>query len=352
MGSPIVDEQSRTMICSRRRFIRDAVTVTGGVVFSPFARSRAGSFRALGFRDFEPAYLKLEREGRLAEREKELWSIYEKCQLCPRKCEVNRLAGENKVCKATDKLTVHSAGAHFGEEAPLVGRYGSGTIFFSNCNLRCCFCQNWEIAHRGDGGAISHSDLAHVMLSLQRRGCHNINLVTPTHMVPHIVRALRIAVAKGLRLPLVYNTGGYDKLETIKKLDGIVDIYMPDFKFQDGEMTNKYCAEASDYPEVAAAAIKEMHRQVGVLRTDERGIAARGVILRHLVMPNNLAGTDRFVRWVAEELSPDTYVNIMDQYRPCHEAFDYPEIARPLTREEWRQAVRWAKDSGLRNLDL
>jgi putative pyruvate formate lyase activating enzyme len=340
------------MICSRRRFIRDTLTVTGAVVLSPFAGSRADSFRAGGFRNFEPAYLKLEREGKLSEREKDLWSIYEKCQLCPRKCEVNRLAGQNDICRATDSLRVHSAGPHFGEEAPLVGRYGSGTIFFSHCNLRCCFCQNWEIAHRGDGGVISHSELAHAMLTLQDRGCHNINLVTPTHMVPHIVRALRMAVARGLRLPLVYNTGGYDELETIKKLDGIVDIYMPDFKFQDGEMTHKYCTEASNYPEVAAAAIKEMHRQVGVLKMDERGIAVRGVILRHLVMPNNLAGTDRFVRWVAEELSPDTYVNIMGQYRPCHKASDYPEIARRLTSEEWRQAVRWARDSGLTNLDV
>ena len=190
------------------------------------------------------------------------------------------------------------------------------------------------------------------MLNLQKRGCHNINLVTPTHMVPHIVRALRIAVSKGLRLPLVYNSGGYDKLETIKKLDGIVDIYMPDFKFQDGELTHKYCSEASDYPEIAAAAIKEMHRQVGVLQTDERGIAKRGMIVRHLVMPHNLAGTDRFLRFVAEELSPDTYVNVMDQYRPCHEASDYPEIDRPLSREEWKQAVKWAKNSGLTNLDL
>jgi putative pyruvate formate lyase activating enzyme len=352
MISCILPEKSGIMVCSRRRFIRNTLTVAGALALSPFARSRAGRFRPGGFRSFEPAYLKLEREGKLAQREKELWSIYEKCRVCPRKCEVNRLAGQNDVCKATDKLKVHSAGSHFGEEAPLVGKYGSGTIFFSDCSLRCCFCQNWEIAHRGDGGAISHSVLARAMLSLQERGCHNINLVTPTHMVPHIVRALRIAVAKGLRLPLVYNTGGYDRLETIQKLDGVVDIYMPDFKFQDGEMTHRYCREAADYPEVAAAAIKEMHRQVGVLRRDERGIAERGVILRHLVMPHNLAGTDRFVRWVAEDLSPDTCVNIMDQYRPCHEAFDYPEIARPLNRAEWRQAVRWARDSGLTNLDL
>jgi putative pyruvate formate lyase activating enzyme len=352
MVSCILGETSEIMHCSRRRFIRDTLTVASAMVLPPLSGSQAEPFRPGGFRSFEPSYLKLEREGRLAERERELWSIYEKCRLCPRGCEVNRLAGENKICKATDELRVNSAGAHFGEESPLVGRYGSGTVFFSHCSLRCCFCQNWEIAHRGDGGTISHSELAHAMLSLQARGCHNINLVTPTHVVPHIVRALRIAIAKGLRLPLVYNTGGYDRLETIQKLDGIVDIYMPDFKFQDGEMTHRYCEEASDYPEVATAAIKEMHRQVGVLKRDERGIAERGVILRHLVMPHNLAGTDRFVRWVVEELSPDTYVNIMNQYRPSHRAFDYPEIARPLSRGEWRQAVGWAKESGLTNLDL
>jgi putative pyruvate formate lyase activating enzyme len=175
--------------------------------------------------------------------------------------------------------------------------------------------------------------------------------VTPTHVVPHIVRALRIAISDGLRLPLVYNTGGYDKLETIKKLDGIVDIYMPDFKYQDGKLAHKYSAEASDYPEVAAAAIREMHRQVGVLKTDKRGVATRGVVLRHLVMPNNIAGTDRFVRWVAKELSPDTYVNLMAQYRPAHKAFDYPEIARRLNLKEWKQAVMWAREAGLNNLD-
>ena len=191
------------MICSRRNFIRHTLATAGTLAVYPLAGSRAASPGPGGFENFEPSYLKLEREGILAEREKELWDIYNTCRLCPRKCEVNRLAGENDICKATDKLKVHSAGAHFGEERPLVGRYGSGTVFFSDCNLRCCFCQNWEIAHRGDGGAISHAALAHAMLSLQERGCHNINLVTPTHMVPHIIRALRIAVAGGLRLPLV-----------------------------------------------------------------------------------------------------------------------------------------------------
>jgi putative pyruvate formate lyase activating enzyme len=246
---------------------------------------------------------------------------------------------------------VHSAGPHFGEERPLVGSYGSGTIFFSNCNLLCVFCQNWEIAHRGDGSPVNHETLARTMLRLQKEGCHNINLVTPTHVVPHIVRALQIAVRGGLKLPLVYNTGGYDNIETIKKLDGIVDIYMPDFKFQDPQMALKYAKDAENYPEAAGAAIKEMHRQVGELKLGKGGLALRGVILRHLVMPNNVAGTDKFVKWVASELSPNTYVNIMGQYRPEHQAHKYPQIAKRLAREEYLQALEWAKQAGLKRLD-
>jgi putative pyruvate formate lyase activating enzyme len=241
---------------------------------------------------------------------------------------------------------------HFGEERPLVGTGGSGTIFFSNCNLLCCFCQNWEINHRGDGRYLNHSDLAEMMLALQRRGCHNINLVTPTHVVPHIVKALRLAIPKGLSLPLVYNNGGYDNLDTIRKLDGIVDIYLPDFKYQDGKLAAKYSSRALDYPEVAAATIKEMHRQVGELQTDPDGTACRGLIIRHLVMPDNIAGTDRFVQWVAEELSLSTRVNLMAQYHPEHKAFDHPEIARRITQAEWRQALAWAKEAGLTHTDL
>jgi putative pyruvate formate lyase activating enzyme len=233
----------------------------------------------------------------------------------------------------------------------LSGHRGSGTIFFSNCNLLCCFCQNWEINHRGDGDFESHRDLAEMMLSLQRIGCHNINVVTPTHVVPHIVKALRIAIVRGLRLPLVYNTGGYDNIEVIRKLDGIIDIYLPDFKYQDGRLASKYSSGADDYPEVAAAVIKEMNRQVGKLVVDASGIAQRGLIIRHLVMPHNIAGTDRFVRWVAEELTPDTYVNIMSQYRPEHQAHDYPKIARRITNDEWGQALDWARHAGLTNLD-
>jgi putative pyruvate formate lyase activating enzyme len=245
---------------------------------------------------------------------------------------------------------VYSGGPHFGEEGPLVGRGGSGTIFFSHCNLQCCFCQNWQINHRGEGTVISHTDLAEMMLDLQTNGCHNINLVTPTHVVPHIIKSLRIAVAAGLRLPLVYNTGGYDNLGVVQKLDGIVDIYLPDFKYQDGALAARYSSGAADYPEVAAAVIKEMHRQVGQLQVDERGIAQRGLLVRHLVMPNNVAGTDKFVHWVARELSLRTSVNIMAQYRPMYKAFDHAEIAREITDEEWQQALSWAREAGLTGL--
>lgn len=299
---------------------------------------------------FESSYLGPARDGRLRATEEALWQQFTACGLCPRACGANRSGGRKGTCNSTARLKVASYGPHFGEEPPLVGRRGSGTIFFSNCNLLCCFCQNWEINHRGDGNPVSHDDLAGMMLDLQGRGCHNINLVTPTHVVPHIVRALRVAVGRGLTVPLAYNTGGYDNVEVIRALDGLVDIYLPDFKYQDGALAAKYSSGAADYPEVAAAGIREMHRQVGRLRTDGRGVATRGLIIRHLVMPRNIGGTDRFVRWVARELGPDTCVNLMRQYRPEHRARDYPELSRPLTRDEWEQAVAWARDAGLTNL--
>lgn len=343
------------MRSSRRDFLMQSLAAAGALALTPMQcsrpRSQSGSStEPTTVQKYEPAYLETERQGKLKTVESELWEIFKSCNCCPRSCRANRLKGETGVCSSTARLKVYSAGPHFGEERPLVGRGGSGTIFFSNCNLLCCFCQNWQINHRGDGSFISHDDLARMMLDLQTRGCHNINLVTPTHVAPHIVKGLRIAIARGLRLPLVYNTGGYDNLEVVKKLDGIVDIYLPDFKYQDEALAAKYSSGAFDYPEVAAAVIKEMHRQVGVLHMDEKGIAQRGLIVRHLVMPNNIAGTDRFVRWVARELSPRTSVNIMAQYRPMHKAFDYPEIARRITGEEWQQAISWAKEAGLTNL--
>ncbi len=302
--------------------------------------------------EFRPAYLRAYEEGTLLATESALWEKLTKSDCCPRRCGVNRLKGETGVCGSTATPKVSSSHPHFGEERPLVGTGGSGTIFFSKCNLLCSFCQNWELNHRGDGESVTHEDLAGFMLDLQRRGCHNINLVTPTHVVPHIIKALRLAIARGLSIPLVYNTGGYDSLEVIGMLDGIVDIYLPDFKYTDGRHAAKYSGGAADYPEVAAAIIKEMHRQVGVLQTDNRGIARRGLIIRHLVMPDNLAGTDRFVAWVARELSQDTYINIMAQYSPAHHAFTYPELSRPITRSEWLQALAWARAAGLHNLDL
>jgi putative pyruvate formate lyase activating enzyme len=342
------------MALSRRKCVRSALAAAGS--FGASGYSMISDHRAIpnssGRAPFEPAYLALERSKRLEVVERELWELLRSCTCCPRRCQIDRLRGETGTCGSTSRLKVYSAGPHFGEERPLVGRGGSGTIFFSNCNLLCSFCQNWEINHRGRGRYVSYESLAQTMLDLQARGCHNINLVTPTHVVPHIVRALRIAIGRGLRLPLVYNTGGYDSLEVVRKLDGIVDLYLPDFKYQDGSLAARYSSGASDYPAVAAAVIQQMHRQVGILQTDANGVARRGLIIRHLVMPRNIAGTDRFVRWVAAELSPETYVNIMAQYRPEHRAFEFGELSRRITNEEYRQALAWAREAGLSNLDL
>jgi putative pyruvate formate lyase activating enzyme len=331
------------MAPSRRRFLHESLAAVGALTLPVPAQARPARF--------EPSYLRLARQGRLRQIEKELWEILDACRLCPRGCGANRLRGARGTCRATARLKVASHGPHFGEERPLVGRGGSGTIFFSNCNLLCCFCQNWEINHRGDGRFVSEDELADMMLDLQERGCHNINLVTPTHVAPHILKALRAAVDRGLRVPLVYNTGGYDSLDVIRALDGVVDIYLPDFKYQDGALAATYSSGAADYPEVAAAVIKEMHRQVGRLAVDERGVAVRGLIIRHLVLPQNIAGTDQFVKWVARELTTDTYVNIMRQYRPEHRAREYPELSRRITQEEWSQALAWAHAAGLTNLN-
>lgn len=301
--------------------------------------------------DFAPAYLRAEQSGVLAGRVRQLWSIYRSCRLCPRQCGVNRLKGETGVCRSTSRAKVFSAHAHFGEERPLVGRGGSGTIFFSNCSLLCQYCQNWEINHRGDGSYVSDDQIGRLMLDLQNAGCHNINVVTPTHIVPNIINGLRAAIARGLRVPIVYNCGGYESLEVIKLLDGIVDIYLPDFKYNDTKMAEKYSSGAAGYPEAAAAAIEEMHRQVGELVVDERGIALRGLMIRHLVLPRNIAGTDRFTAWVASRLTRSTYVNIMAQYRPEHRARDYPELSRRVSSDEFKQALDWARAAGLTRLD-
>ncbi len=298
---------------------------------------------------FTPAYQVLGEEE-LLRKAAFAEEIIRDCTLCPRNCHVDRTAGKKGFCRILDSPVVSSHGPHFGEESPLVGRSGSGTIFFTGCNLGCIFCQNWTISHLLQGDEVSTGSLAGYMLELQGLGCHNINLVTPTHQVPMILRALVEARRRGLSIPLVYNSGGYEQLETIKLLEGVVDIYMPDFKYSDTEPAKKY-SKAKNYPEVAKAAIKEMHRQVGDLVMDEDGIALRGLLVRHLVLPEGLAGTKEVVRFVAEELSKNTYINIMDQYRPCYEAFHYPPLDRVITAGEFKEAVRLAKEAGLTRID-
>ena len=303
--------------------------------------------------DFEPAYLKLHRTGELKERAEELWAMMKNCRLCPRRCGVNRQQGMRGVCQAPGtKLVISASHPHFGEERPLVGRGGSGTIFLTHCNLRCAFCQNWEIAHLGVGSESDVDSFARMMIRLQEIGCHNINLVTPTHYSAHILKAIDIAAAKGLKIPIVYNTSGWERLEIIKMLDGVVDIYLPDFKYWDSDMSSRYSAEAESYPELTAEAILEMHRQVGVAKPAKDGIMQRGLMIRHLVMPNDIAGSEQVMEWIAGNLPKDTYVNIMVQYTPVFKAYDYPELSRRVTKEEYVRVVHKAKDLGLTNLDI
>ncbi|TET47078.1 MAG: radical SAM protein [Dehalococcoidia bacterium] len=277
-------------------------------------------------------------------------SLLTRCHLCARNCGVNRLNGESGQCRTANEVIVSSFGPHFGEEAPLVGRSGSGTIFFAYCNLHCVFCQNYSISQLGEGNAVDSAELASMMLSLQAKGCHNINLVSPTHVVPFILEALEIAAGKGLQLPIVYNTGGYDSVATLELLDGVVDIYMPDMKYSEEKVGERFSG-VRRYPQVNRAAVKEMHRQVGDLQVDESGVATRGLLVRHLVLPSELAGTEDVVKFLAEEISTSTYLNVMAQYHPCYHAFDYPKISRPVSGEEFSEAVKMAQLYGLNRLD-
>ena len=296
------------------------------------------------------AYSGLYRSGELGERVERARLILKDCQLCPHRCRVDRTSEKRGKCRTGDVALVSSYGPHFGEESPLVGEHGSGTIFITHCNLGCIFCQNYEISHLGEGQEISPEDLSRIMLDFQRRGCHNINFVSPTHVVPFILDALPFAIDRGLTLPLVYNTGGYDSLASIRLLEGVFDIYMPDFKFAGKEEGERY-AHAPDYFQVACTALSEMHRQVGDLQLDSRGIARRGLLIRHLVMPEGVAGTDKVMAYISERLSKDTYINIMDQYRPCGEARLHPEINRAITGDEFAGAIRIAHSYGLHRLD-
>lgn len=301
--------------------------------------------------EFEAAYLKVLRTGELERRVEEARGMLEECRLCGRECRVSRLeSSKGAACRTGRKAVVSSFNAHFGEEDPLVGEHGSGTIFFTNCNLHCQYCQNYEISQMGEGREVEPEELAAMMLHLQGRGCHNVNFVSPTHVVPQILEALLIAAEKGLTVPLVHNTGGYDSLEALRLLDGIIDIYMPDMKYADEETGRKY-SKVKQYPQVNQAAVREIHRQVGDLVTDERGIAQRGLLVRHLVLPNGLAGTGEIVRFLSQEVSLNSYLNVMSQYRPTYKAHEYTEIDRPPSAEELQEAVDLAREAGLHRLD-
>jgi putative pyruvate formate lyase activating enzyme len=314
---------------------------------SPWIRAR---------RDFTPAYLQLYEKDKLIfdERAEEALRALVSCEVCPRDCHINRLEDKHGVCRTGRYAYVGSAFPHFGEEDCLRGRRGSGTIFFSFCNLKCVFCQNFDFSWRGHGQTVTFRELAQIMLSLQKQGCHNINFVTPEHVVPQIMEAIPLAIEAGLRLPIVYNTSAYDSMHSLRLMEDIVDIYMPDFKFWDPKLSRLYMA-AENYPDAARAAIKEMHRQVGPLTFDEEGIALCGVLLRHLVMPNRVAGTREIFRFIAREVSKDTFVNIMGQYHPAGKVLEkpdrYPAINRAVSSGEYFEAVKTARQEGLYRFD-
>ncbi len=299
---------------------------------------------------FVPAYLSRVTPGELATRVDSAFTHLEECDLCAHYCHVNRRRTiKGAICRTGERAVVNSFGPHHGEEDPLRGRHGSGTIFFCWCNLRCVFCQNWEISQKGIGHEVEPQDLAEMMLSLQAQGCHNINLVSPSHVVAQILAAVKLAAEQGLRLPLVYNTGGYDSAEALALLDGIIDIYMPDMKYGDTTIARRY-SRIRNYVAVNRAAVKEMHRQVGDLVLDEKGIAHRGLLVRHLVLPQELAGTDSVLAFLAEEVSSDTYLNLMDQYHPCYRADEYPPLDRQLSIKEYEAALELARRYGLHRL--
>ena len=299
----------------------------------------------------DPAYLALLGSGDLEERAGLAWQRMKDCDLCARYCRIDRLATtRGAVCRTGALAGVHGYGPHHGEEDCLRGSRGSGTIFFSGCNLRCVFCQNWDISQKGLGRPVNIEELCAMMLELQACGCHNINLVSPSHVVAQLLAAVAVAARRGLRIPLVYNTGGYDSLEALALLEGVVDIYMPDMKYGDSQTARSY-SHVRDYVSVNRAAVREMHRQVGNLVLDEQGVARRGLLVRHLVMPKDVSGSRDVLAFIAREISPNTYVNLMDQYRPCYRAREYAALDRPISRVEYETALQAARDCGLRRLD-
>jgi len=293
-----------------------------------------------------PRYLNIKEE--FDRRIEKAYKLLSSCEVCPHKCRVNRLKGEQGICRSGEEVIVSSYNAHFGEEPPLVGNFGSGTIFFTNCNLKCVYCQNYPISQLGNGNKVSLLELAKIMLALQKRKCHNINLVTPTHFVPQILKSLKLAIKMGLRIPIVYNTSSYESVNTLKLLDGVVDIYLPDARYADNEIAKKYSA-APNYFEIMKKALKEMHRQVGDLVTDKIGVACSGLIVRHLVLPGGLSGTKKIMRFIAREVSPHTYISLMAQYFPAYQAGQFPAMSRRINKEEYKEALEVFKEENLEN---
>jgi putative pyruvate formate lyase activating enzyme len=296
---------------------------------------------------FQPTYLRLVEDGTLQQRVTAAYERLEKCELCAVRCRVNRRTGKLGSCRTGEKARVSTWGPHMGEEIPLRGWRGSGTVFFAGCNLRCQYCQNYDISQTSAGDELEPEELAVILLQLQAHGCHNINFVSPSHVIPQILAAVLIAAQAGLRLPLVYNTGGYDQVESLLLLDGVIDIYMPDMKYSNPQAGRRY-SKVINYPKINQEAVREMHRQVGDLQFNQRGVATRGLLVRHLVLPNGLAGTGEVVRFLSQEISPNTYINIMDQYRPTFQAHLYGSLNRAVTRKEYEEAVEAARQSGLR----
>jgi putative pyruvate formate lyase activating enzyme len=299
---------------------------------------------------FTPSYIFLNDSGELQGRAERAYPHLAICDVCALKCPANRLTGKLGACQTGEKASISSYCPHYGEESPISGWRGSGTIFFSRCNLRCQYCQNYEISQVEKGNEVEPGELAEIMLLLQAQGCHNINFVSPSHVVPQILAATSIAVKSGLNIPLVYNSGGYDSLAMLELLDGVIDIYMPDMKYSDSSLAKKY-SKIPHYSEANHPAIKEMHRQVGDLQIDKDGLAIHGLLVRHLILPNNIAGTEETVKYLSKEISKDTYVNIMDQYHPYYQAHRYPELHRRITQQEYRDAIQLAIKAGLHRFD-
>jgi putative pyruvate formate lyase activating enzyme len=348
------------MKTNRREFLHKMLLLPAGVLLSGlinssrlFATKLPKTSLMISENQFQPGYLKLHKNGDLKIRGEILWDMMRGCRLCPRDCGKNRIRGRRGECGANSTLEISSAHAHFGEEPQLVGSHGSGTIFFTHCALHCVFCINYEVSHLGIGSEHSIRQLADLMLLMQRKGCHNLNVVSPSHYIPHIVLALDIAASRGLVLPLVYNTSGWEKTDILFLLDGIVDVYLTDFKYFDSNKAKKFSIGADTYPQLTKMAVLEMNRQVGLASPDkETGIINRGLMIRHLVMPNNVSGSEDVMKWIAENLPKDTYVNIMSQYTPVFNATKYPEISRRINAAEYRAGVDAARKAGLTNLHL